>query len=252
LKTITVISKGFTSTCLLLMSLLGLCFIAILTFNGTISKMSYPLRKPLIGSIFGSICVLGTLSAVFPSKCSRIFHFKTENGRRTSNVAEPISLRGKNLQLRGHHPDCGNFSAHVFLVSDRIFCAGCVGLALGAVFSLLGTFLYFFANLSLNDGYYFVFWVGFIGVACGLLQYHVFRFKRSLIHMFLNSGFVLGASLLLVGADAITSSLSTAVYILALDIFWIYARIELSRWNHGMICDNCGLEKCPYYLRRRL
>jgi len=252
LKGVPAILKGFTSTPPLLISLLGLCLVAVLTFNNANSGADYPWRKPLIGSIFSSVCILGTLSAFFPSKCSQIIHFETQNGERTSSGSDSLSPLGKKPQLRGHHPSCEKFSAHILLIGNRTLCAGCSGLALGAIASLIGTSLYFFANFSLNSGYLFIFWAGFIGVAGGLLQYHLFKVKEGSVHFLLNSAFVLGAFLLLMGADAMTSNLSVGIYILSLDIFWIYTRIELSRWNHSVICSNCKLEKCQYHLRRSL
>jgi len=250
LKETPTIPDGFTSSCLLFISLLGLCFIALLTLNAAVPVTDFPWRKPLIGSIFSSICVLGTLSALFSSRCSRILHFKIGNGRKTPNEAEPISLKQKSLQFRGHHPSCGNFPAHVLVVANKTFCAGCLGLALGGTVSLVGTFLYFLADISLTGEYLFVFWAGFVGVACGLLQYHLLRFEKSFVHMFVNVIFVLGALMLLVGADALTGSLPILIYILALDIFWIYTRIALSQWNHSTICYKCKAEACPSYLRR--
>lgn len=246
------LSKGSTSSCLLFISVLGLCFIAILTFGAKVAGTGYPWKKPLIGSIFGSICILGTLSAFFPSECTHILHLKKKNRGQTADESEPKTLGGTSPQFLGHHPDCGNFSAHVFLIGDRSVCAGCAGLALGAMVSLLGTFLYFFTNLFPTEAYSSIFWAGFMGVICGLLQYHLFRVERSFVHMLLNFIFVLGALLLLVGADAIANSLPLAIYILALDVFWIYTRIELSRWDHQIVCGDCGLQTCPRYLRRSL
>lgn len=244
--------KIFTSSSLLFISLLGLCLIAILTFSSPVTAASYPWRKPLVGSIFGLICILGTLSALFPRRCSHLFRPKTRRRREDSTEIEHASLSERNIELRGHHPGCRDFSAHVLLIGGRTLCAGCAGLALGAVVSLLGTFLYFFVDLPLADIRLFLFLAGFTGVACGLLQYHLFGFENGFIHMFLNFIFVLGAFLLLVAADAMTDSLSITIYILALVVFWIYTRIELSNWNHRMICGDCEAETCPYYVRRSL
>jgi len=245
LKEHPTIHKGFTSSCLLLLALIGLSFIALMTFNNRIPGTDDPWRKALTGSIFASICISGTLFALFPSKCLQMFHFRPQNGDETSNKSEAASINGKNLRFRGHHPSCGNFWSHTFEIGNETFCAGCFGLALGGILSLVGTILYFFADIPPIGGYLFVFWAGFVGVACGLLQYHLFRYGGSLTHAFVNIIFVLGAFLLLVGADGLTRSLQTAIYILTLNVFWIYTRIELSRWNHGAICSKCEAEPCP-------
>jgi len=235
---------------LLSTSLVGLCLtaLAVSMFQNTNSYADSPWRRLVIGSLFGLICILGITAAFYPSKCSQEFHFKATRKRVT--IEEKLrKVTDETLRLRGHHPDCGRFSTHVLQINGEVFCAGCLGLAVGAMISLGGTILYFFAGLpiSISSGLV-VFWAGFVGVALGLLQYHLFDFGNGVFHMVLNVLFVVGAFLLLVGIDALMGSLLAAFYLLALDVFWIFTRIELSRRNHRAVCENCGLEACP--LRR--
>ena len=202
-------------------------------------------RKPVVGTVFSVICVLGILAGIFPSKCSSAFHFR--KAKRGEFTKEPVELPKEVLAFSGHHPDCGNFGAHVFQIRNKVFCAGCIGLILGAVLSLLGAALYFFLNLSLWSNYLLVFWIGFVGVSCGLLQYHLFNWGKSSIHLFVNTFFVLGVFLLLIGVDAITQNALFDFYLVALSVFWLYTRIMLSQLDHRKVCTNCGVKKCEFY-----
>lgn len=200
--------------------------------------------------VFSIVCVLGILAGVFPSKCSNTFHFRRAREKQEELAHTSTILRKKALSLRGHHPDCGSFGAHVFLVGNRIFCAGCVGLILGAVLSLFGATLYFFINLPVWLNYFSVFWIGLIGISCGLLQYHLFNYGKSSIHLVVNAFFVFGVFLLLVGTDGMTQSVIVDFYLVALCIFWLYTRILLSQSDHKLICTDCRAEECEFYGRK--
>lgn len=238
-------AHNLVPTLFLLISLLGLCLITVLTFHLQTLSVDLPWRKPLVGSIFASICLLGVAAGLSPSKCSQAFHFKRKSQKRSSHTIETAGAEKRTFPLRGHHPSCGNFSAHVFQLGNRTFCAGCTGLILGAIISLLGVILYFFSDLSAERGGFIVFWLGFVGVVCGLLQYNL-KVKRSFVHLFLNVIFVFCAFLLLVGIDATTHNLVIGFYFNALSVFWILTRIVLSQQDHQRICATCNLESCEF------
>jgi hypothetical protein len=227
-------------------SFTGLIFIAVLTNQPTTTQSNIPWRKPLVGTAFSIVCILGILAGIFPSKCSSMFHFRRTKQKEPAK--ESADLPKKTLAFHGHHPDCGNFGAHVFRLGNRVFCAGCVGLILGAVLSLFGVALYFFLNLPLWFSYEIVFWIGIVGVSCGLLQYHLFNWGKSSVHLSVNTFFVFGVFLLLVGVDEITQSLIVDFYLVALSIFWLYTRILLSRLDHRKICTTCRLEECELHV----
>ncbi len=98
--------------------------------------------------------------------------------------------------------------------------------------------------------YVLVFWVGFVGVSCGLLQYHLFNWGRSSVHLSVNTFFVFGVFWLLAGVDAIVQSTIVDVYLIALSVFWLYTRILLSQLDHDRICTACSIEECGLYRRK--
>ncbi len=103
-------------------SIFGICTVFLLAVNPPPSS-EYPQRKLLVGSIFSLICMLGIIAALYPTKCSRRGHFKKEKNK-----------------IKGHHPICGKFSAHVINFDNYTICSACIGLVLGALIALIGAF----------------------------------------------------------------------------------------------------------------
>ncbi len=239
---------NFASIFFLTFSFLGLILIATLTILPQPIQSNVSWRKPLVGTVFSIVCVLGILAGIFPSKCSSIFH--SRKAKRGEFTRESTDLPKKTLVFRGHHPDCENFGAYIFRIGDRVFCAGCTGLILGAVLSLIVSVPYFFLNMSFWSNYFLVFWIGLIGVSCGLLQYHFFNWGKGSVHLFVNTFFVFGVFILLEVVDAITQNFIIDFYLIVLSIFWLYTRILLSQLDHKKICTRCRVEECEFHNRK--
>lgn len=240
--------RNFATIFFLTFSFLGLILIALFGNVAPTTQNEVSWRKPLVGTVFSIVCVLGILAGAFPSKCSKTFHFRRTKQK---GFAHESSGSPEKYAFRGHHPNCGSFGAHVFRVGNRIFCAGCVGLILGAVLSLFGVILYFFANLPFWLNHFLAFWIGLMGVSCGLLQYHLFYWGKSSIHLSVNTFFIFGIFLLLVGVDAVTQNVIVDFYLVALSIFWLYTRILLSQLDHKKICTACLMEECRICEKKR-
>jgi len=199
--------------------------------------------------IFGSICVLGILASLFPKKCSGTFHFKKEgmtvNKSNSSGESKLPSYR-VGFALRGHHPDCGNFYTHVFKISNRTFCTSCTGLLLGALVTLVATILYVFNGWQIGQESLLTVYFGILGVGFGLLQFPLFKNRKSPLRFLLNSFFVLGAFLILTGIDALVHSTTLDLFLILLIVFWISTRISLSQWDHKRICYACKVTTCEF------
>jgi len=202
------------------------------------------MQKPTVGAIFSLICVLGIVACFFPSKCLRAFNPRKDGHARFYKNG-PNGLQKGKLTLQGHHPSCGNFSPHVFRVVGKILCAGCTGLALGAMMAIFGTAAYFFVGLHIGRGIPLALLLGYMGVVCGLLQY-LFDIKISSIRLAVNAFFVLGIFLLLMGVDAAAQNMLIDLYLVALGTFWLYARIMLSQVDHRKTCQTCGIRSCEF------
>jgi len=227
-------------------SLIGLFLLAALTFCIPILKVNFSWQKPVVGSVFGIICLSGITAGVYPSRCSRMLHFRKKMQSKRHYDAEQGSVRERIVTFEGHHPNCGNFPAHVLQLGDKKYCAGCTGLVVGAMLSLSGTPVYLFTGFFLRGMAPLLFWLGFAGVASGLLQYDLFNTCRSFVHFSLNVIFVFGAFLLLIGIEEITGNIVLDVYLVTLTLYWVLTRILLSQQEHRKICAACGLETCPF------
>lgn len=224
-------------------SFFGLLLAVAFAFNPPITQEDFPWRKPIIGAIFGSICMLGATAVFIPKRCSAMFHSAKGEKNSNSNV-HFLASQGNSPTLRGHHPDCGNFSAHVVRIGDKTFCAACTGLLLGALIVLAGATLYFFGDWHVAQNAFLAVLVGLLGVGFGLFQ---FKF-RSFIRLLLNAYFVLGAFFVLVGIDEIAQSLFVDLFLVVLTFFWLFTRILLSQWDHWRICYTC---KTPCEIREK-
>jgi hypothetical protein len=154
----------------------------------------------------------------------------------------------KTFSRQGHHPSCGHFSSHTLYIGNKVYCAGCTGLVLGAVFAVAGSVLYFYFGVFLGNSI-LGFWVGFFGVTLGLFQhpfYMIFKIEQGMVKTLVNAIFVVSAFLLLASVDQVLRSFEIGLYTLSLILFWIYTRILMSRRSHAQICNICGLQDCQY------
>jgi len=229
-----------------IVSLLGLCLLAVFTFY---SKMPPSQQQKLwIGSGFIMICVLGIIAGVFPSRCSSVLHH-SKSVNRNPTMEKKVDNGETVVTVKGHHPDCGSFNAHMFQLGDKIYCAGCMGLVTGATLAILGSLAYFFFGLNIQGLGVLVFWLGFFGVFLGLFQYMKFFITRAFIHFILNVVFVLGTFLLLLGVAEVNGSVSLESYFLGLTLYWILIRILLSQWEHKKTCTSCVSKHCSFFSR---
>jgi len=225
-------------------SFFGLFLVLMFASHPPTVQETFFWRKPLIGLIFGLICVLGILAVFLPKRCSGLLHFK-KHPNELKNSRK--SVFGENLfTMVGHHPNCGNFSAHTFQIDSMRLCGGCTGLFLGALGALVGTSVYFFGDWHITQTAHTVLWVGVLGVASGLLQHLLFNVQKSFVRLFLNSFFVLGTFFILIGVDELIQSVAIDLFIIVLTVFWLYTRISLSEWNHRRVCHSCKVVNCRF------
>jgi len=225
-------------------SLFGLILAVLLAFYPPISQENFPWRKPLVGSTYSVVCVLGILAVFFPKTCSRFF----DVGKREKhqNRFFGFKLGMPTSTLRGHHPQCGRFSAHVLHLSGRLFCATCSGLFLGALIVLVGVTLFFFGNWQIEQNASLAVLVGAGGVILGLLQSPLPILQNSVIRLLSSGFFVVGMFLILIGNEELAHSTSVDLFFVALSVFWLLTRISLSQWDHEQICSKCTLDSCSF------
>ncbi|MBN1785073.1 MAG: hypothetical protein JW815_04995 [Candidatus Bathyarchaeota archaeon] len=222
----------------LLLSFLGLFVVVLLTTFPPAVTGDVPWRKPVVGLILKMICALGISAVLLPNNCLKILNIEKKNRTVTSDSTRP-ALHRKSNTLQGHHPICGKYDAHVFRIKGRTFCAACAGLLLGGLLAFAGAVVYFFGGwaVSYNSS------IALLG--CVLVSFGLFQFKfRSLVRLLMNTVFVLGALLIVIGIDGLIRSLVFDLFVVSLVLFWLYTRISLSPWDHELICSRCEVENC--------
>ncbi|MDH5482404.1 MAG: hypothetical protein OEY22_05955 [Candidatus Bathyarchaeota archaeon] len=213
----------------------GMLTTLMLAFNPPAYNYDFAWRRPLVGLMFAIVCTAGMFAAVVPGTClSALGHDKAN-----IKVASGESKAEKKVFLKGHHFDCGRFSNHTVVVRNNVLCAACFGLALGAFIALLGTIVYFFLGMNLFETSLETVLFGEVAVALGLVEFKL----KGYLRLLLNSVFVLGGFLTLVGVDSLTENLLVDFYLIGLIILWILTRILLSQWDHWRTCHVC-MEPC--------
>lgn len=245
-------SQRFYLSFLVSVSLFGLFLVTLPAVFPLLVQEDFQWRKPLIGSVFGLICLLGIIAVFFPSRCSTIFH--TDN---TGNRSHTASIRGNTafhktstifgLKLtHGHHPICEGFTAHEFQIGEKTFCTACMGLLLGALMTLFGVAAYFFRGWNVGENISLFLVSGVSSVGLGLFHYMFFDIQWRPIRFLLNAFFVFGTFLVLASIDAVANSLILDSFVIFLSVFWLFTRILLSKHVHNRICQTCSL-KCEVY-----
>ena len=181
-----------------------------------------PLQSDISSLVFITICIVGAIAGQFPSKIRGL----------TKKAPQKEEVGSGYL---GHHPSCGQFDTHVLKFRQKILCAGCTGLSIGAAAAVIVT-LYVLIN-PIKTSSLITLIVGVALAAIGILQHALGREPR--IHLALNVILVLGVALARIGANQLNGGIVVDAYTLAISMYLIVARIDLSRNDHQAICSSC-------------
>ncbi len=188
-----------------------------------------PLRRPLVGTIYCAVCILGITAVFYPNKCRMIF--QKPNGSFTST--KPSASK---VQLRGHHPDCEKFSANRITIGGSVFCAACSGLLIGAFTAILGVVLFSLGFFDPGTRNLWLLAVGEVLMLVGLAQIKTGGYLK----MAMNAMFVFGSGISLVAVDLAAQSFLVDVFMLGIIVYLLWLRILLSEWKNKKTCMLCG------------
>lgn len=213
---------------LLAVSIVGLALIPILVLQPNLEHFEFSVRHSLVGALYSAVCLLGVAAVFYPSKCRGIF-------QKTQNPLPQATKPSNPVQIKGHHPDCQNYSGNRIRVGGRVFCAACSGLLVGAIIALVGTAFYFFVGLNVAWGSVWLVALGEIWMLLGLVQIKFAGYVK----VIMNVVFVVGSFVTLVEADVLGRSLLVDLYVLGLIGFLLWLRILFSEWNNKRTCQKC-------------
>lgn len=228
---------GFLVASALSISFIGIALVLPLATYKPAVQWSFSWRKPLIGFLLALICFSGIFAVFFPEKCSKNVHMR-RIGKTSAYKVKDVSSHQLSINFKGHHPDCGNFGAHLIELNELILCAACTGLFIGALIVLAGTVLYFFVEWNFLGPFgLLTVLAGQVGVVLGFFQFKFRGFARSVLNAF----FVVACFLMLAGVDGLAENLLLDLYLIGLILFWLFTRILISQWDHLRICRSCSV-----------
>jgi hypothetical protein len=236
------LNRKFASLTLLFLiavSFFGLVLAVVFVVNPPEAQDDYALRKPVVGSALAVVCVLGIFAVLYPASCAGIIGFKNQ-----SKTVHSFN-RSRVKVLRGHHATCKPYSTHVMKIGNRVFCASCSGLFVGAVIVLVCIGLFFFLGLHIGGEPFVPVLVGVVGVAAALFYPVVpVRFQNGFTRFFVGVLLAVGSFLIVAGVEEVSKSLSVDLFFVALSVLWLATKTSLSQWEHRRICARCSLVSC--------
>ena len=194
--------------------------------------------KIIVGSFLIGSCILGISLAFYPGWFKRCF---TKN--HDSSVG---SSQKKNISFRGHHPNCSEFVSHTITIGKRKYCAGCLGLSIGALLALLliVSYLSFFQIQSIII-IQVMFLLGIVFLYGSYLE-TIYHMKNPIYHMISNILLVFSFILLCISILEITGNSIYGLLTILLSFLLLTTRIQLSQWKHTEICRSCE-KHCKQY-----
>jgi len=224
----------------LILSITAAILLLTLAFFNSSNTASVDIYDKLfVGGVFITICLFGISLAIYPGWFKRFIKQEKQNPnrRQTQKAAR---------KRKGHHPDCDQFQNHTIRINNKMFCAGCLGLSIGAILSIFLMILYIVieGKLSFTTFYFFMF-LGLIII--GLVYIEIMLpIRHTIIPVISNAFLVISFLLIVVCIFEITGNKIYGAVSILLSFLWLDTRIQLSYWQHSLICNNCT-EQCKMY-----
>ncbi len=195
--------------------------------------------KLFVGGVFITICLFGISLAIYPGWFKRF----TKQEKHSPNKKQTQKTTRKR---KGHHPDCDQFQNHTIRINNKIFCAGCLGLSIGAILSIFLMILYIVIGneLSFTTFYFFMF-LGLIIISLVYIEI-MLPIRHTIIHVISNVFLVISFLLIVVCIFEITGNKIYGAVSILLSFLWLDTRIQLSNWRHTLICKSCA-DNCKMY-----
>ncbi|MFQ6126925.1 MAG: hypothetical protein ACE5R6_20295, partial [Candidatus Heimdallarchaeota archaeon] len=135
---------------------------------------------------------------------------------------------------------CETFDPHELILGHKSFCAGCLGLGIGAIISICGSLLYFGDLLSPSASLapFFII-IGTISNMAMLGRYFILPRSGGPARVFLHAAMVVGASFVLIGIDILGQNLFLDYGTIMLVLFWLRTKMLLTKWEHKKVCAAC-------------
>jgi hypothetical protein len=225
-------------------STVGAVFILIIALLGGQPGVSISdTERILVGIAFIFCALFGISIAVRPGWLGRL----ARKGIHGADKAEYGETSDPERRRRlGHHPECEGFNSHRITIRNSTYCAGCLGLSMGAIAAIILTVLHIVVPYRLSGFPLYV--LIFIGLTIVFLNYGeiMMSVRNPHVHVVSNTFLVVGFLLVVLGVFELTGSILYGLFGILISFLWLDTRIRLSKWRHHRICEECGAD-CKAY-----
>ena len=195
--------------------------------------------KLFVGVTFIVSSFFGISLAKYPGWLRRLTGYGNHNHtkKQTQNITQ------KHI---GHHPKCDKFRSHIIKIKNKTYCAGCLGLEIGSIISIILMLIYIFVISSLSSNlFHLVVFFGIIIIAITYVEIMI-SIRLAIVHTVSNVFFVVSFLFIVIGVTEITRNGIYGIISVLLSFLWLDTRIQLSKRQHIQICKNC-IKSCKMY-----
>lgn len=223
-----------------ILSIIGASFILLFALLSPSENMDIKtLDKIIIGLAFIICCIFGISLAIKPNWLSS---YRNQRSIKNQTMKDRLPI-----PRQGHHPTCGQFEKHTIKFNNKILCAGCTGLILGAVVASVFMVIYIFIefNVSIIIFYFFII-IGLVFIATNFML-TFFHMKNAGGQLISSMTLIIGFLFVVLGIFELTGGIIYGLIGIIISFLWLDTRIQLSYWRHSELCNNCK-KMCKAYL----
>ena len=218
----------------IVLSLLMSIFLLFLNFYSIPITIISSFDKFILSLIFIIICIIGFSVSIKPRWYKKI-----------KKISYNKKIRNKKKIKVGHHPNCKSFRNHIIIIKNKKYCSGCIGLGIGAFFSIVLTIIYLLYAIRYENFYYSIFIFGLFFIFSSFLESLLYN-RNSKIHLLSNVLLIIGFNFIIISTLENSGNLIYAMIGLIAAFLFLETRIQISFFNHRNICYNCESD-CKIY-----
>jgi len=220
------------------LSLLVLLFLSFtIAFYPQNENINNHLDRMILGMVFISCCIIGISFSIFPGWYKKYLYKK-------KRIVTQKSKNQVYIQRKGHHPYCNHFKNHTINIQKKTYCAGCLGLTIGAIIAIIMTIGYVFIY-NIQQQTYVIFGMGTSLILISFIT-SLLAETKPVLRVMINILFIIGFFFIIGSAFEHTQNLNFSIISIIFCILFIQTRISLSHNQHRKICQSCS-QLCKSY-----
>ena len=216
------------------LSFLMTLFLLFMNFFSNSESIIKNFDKLIFSLIFIIICIIGFSVSIKPRWYKKII--KKSNNKKNDN---------NKIRREGHHATCDSFRNHILIINNKKYCSGCIGLGIGALFSIILIIIYIFYNIRYDNFYNYIFICGLIFIYSSFFESILYK-RNSKIHLLSNVFLIIGFNFIIISTLENSGDLIYGFICIIASFLFLNTRIQISILNHRNICYKC-IGDCKIY-----